>query len=203
MAKTKKTATSMRGFFLRVTGKKANGYLYYRFNRDGVGMTIWTGINVDVKSWESAIQSPAKWSDYTSEERYIDDEGKEAYRSTEGSRVKRLMDDVVSCVNKLIADGRGQKGPDGKISEEDKVLFQKSIDDIVNHDAFLRNKKAEVDNLNHIVAFYNFFINGIESGSIKHHNACHFVIRHVYCFYVCESRNQKAMALRTYVKLKV
>ena len=170
MGKTKKTATSMRGFFLRVTGKKANGYLYYRFNRDGVGMTIWTGINVDVKSWETAIQSPTKWSDYTSEERYIDDEGKEAYRSTEGSRVKRLMDDVVSCVNKLIADGKGQKGPDGKISEEDKVLFQKSIDDIVNHDAYVRKKKADVDNLNHIVAFYNFFVNGIESGSIKHHD---------------------------------
>ena len=34
-------------------------------------------------------------------------------------------------------------------------------------------------------------------------SACHFVIRHVYCFYVCESRNQKAMTLRTYVKLKV
>ena len=59
-------------------------------------------------------------------------------------------------------------------------------------------------------------------------SACHFVIRHVYCFYVCESRNQKVKAaiereqsevrfdsaefeqarpkvkaLRTYVKLKV
>lgn len=160
----------MRGFFLRVTGKKANGNLYYRFNRDGVGMTIWTGINVDVKSWESAIQSPAKWSDYTSEERYIDDDGKEAYRSTEGSRVKRLMDDVVSCVNKLIQDGKGRKGPDGKICEEDKLLFQKSIDNIVNHDAFVRNKKTDVDNLNHIIAFYDFFVKGIEEGSILVNN---------------------------------
>ena len=159
----------MRGFFLRVTGKKANGHLYYRFNREGVGMTIWTGINVDVKKWDAAIQSPTKWSDYTSEERYIDDEGKESFRPTEGSRVKHLMDDIVGCVNKIISEGKGQKGADGKISDEDKLYFQKSIDNIVNREAFEQKKKADVDNLNHIVAFYEWFIKGIESGEITHH----------------------------------
>ena len=164
----------MRGFFLRVTGKKASGHLYYRFNREGVGMTIWTGINVDVKKWDAAIQSPTKWSDYTSEERFIDDEGKECFRPTEGSRVKHLMDDIVGCVNKIISEDKGQKGADGKISEEDKLYFQKSIDNIVNREAYEQKKKADVDNLNHIIAFYEWFMKGIESGELKHHDGVNY-----------------------------
>lgn len=161
MAKNKKQATSMKGFFLRVTGKKPHGVLYYRFSRDGVSMTIWTGISVEVKKWESAIQNPNKWSEYTSEERFIDDDGKENYRATDGSRVKRLMDDVIACVNKLIKEGK---------TSEDKNDFQIAIDNIVNREAYDHKKEAEVDNLNHILAFYEYFMNGIENGSISHHN---------------------------------
>lgn len=165
MAKTKKQATSMKGFFLRVTGKKTHGNLYYRFSRNGVSMTIWTGICVEVKKWESAIQSPAKWSEYTSEERFIDDDGKESYRATDGSRVKRLMDDVIACVNKLIKEGKTSK---------DKNEYQLAIDNIVNRESYDHKKESEVDNLNHIKAFYEFFMNGIESGLIKHHDGLRY-----------------------------
>lgn len=161
MAKSKKQATSMKGFFLRVTGKKTHGNLYYRFSREGVSMTIWTGINVEVKKWESAIQSPVKWSEYTSEERFIDDDGKESYRATDGSRVKRLMDDVIACVNKLIKEGK---------TSDDKKEYQIAIDNIVNRESYDHKKEAEVDNLNHIMAFYEYFMKGIESGLVTHHS---------------------------------
>lgn len=151
----------MKGFFLRVTGKKPHGNLYYRFSREGVSMTIWTGISVEVKKWDAAIQSPNKWSEYTSEERFIDDDGKECYRATDGSRVKRLMDDVVACVNKMIKDGK---------TNDDKQEFQIAIDNIVNREAYEHKKEAELDNLNHIRAFYDYFVDGIESGLIKHHD---------------------------------
>lgn len=158
MAKNVKKATSMRGFFLRVTGKKSHGHLYYRFSREGVSMTLWTGINVDVKEWTEAIQKPAAWSAYTSEEKVTDDKGNVTFKETDGSRVKRMMDDVIACVNRLIKDG-----------EKDKKMYQLSIDGIVSHESYEREQKAEVDNLNHVRAFYDYFVSGIESGLIKHH----------------------------------
>lgn len=151
----------MKGFFLRVTGKKTHGNLYYRFSREGVSMTIWTGISVEVNKWESAIQSPTKWSEYTSEKRFIDDDGNESFRATDGSRVKRLMDDVAACVNKLIKEGK---------TSEDKKVFQVAIDNIVNRESYIHKTEAETDNLNHILAFYEYFLKGIADGSIDHHN---------------------------------
>lgn len=167
MAKTKEI--HVKGFFLRSVGKKANGNLYYRVNREGVSLTICTGISVDVKKWRAATQSTAKWNDYTSEESYIDDNGNEKFRETEGSRVKRLMDDVIKAVKKLIESGVGkEKQPDGKMLQSDRDKFQKAVDNIVGKDSYDRNEEAEISNLNHILAFYEYFMKGITSGEIKH-----------------------------------
>lgn len=156
MAKKKKS-TSMNGFFLRATGKKTHGILYYRFSRKGVSMTIWTGISVDIRKWDAAIQSPSKWRDYTIEERIEDNKGNVSFAETAGSKVAHLMDDVVACVNSLIANG-----------ETDKDKYQRAIDSIVGRKVYEQEKEAEVDNLNHIRAFYDYFINGIESGMITY-----------------------------------
>lgn len=165
---TKTKENHVRGFFLRATGKKVMGNLYYRFNREGVSLTICTGISVNVKKWRTATQSTAKWSAYEE-----DDEGK---------RVKKLMDDVIGAVGDVIKAIRERRGLSAKQSTDKKHKekititgaerkdFQIAVDNIVKKESFERNKEADTNNLNHILSFYEYFVKGIKKGVIKYKN---------------------------------
>ena len=106
MAKTKEI--HVKGFFLRSVGKKANGNLYYRVNREGVSLTICTGISVDVKKWRAATQSTAKWNDYTSEESYIDDNGNDEDVMSLIKKAQNAYDKAIECQKNGDWEGYGK-----------------------------------------------------------------------------------------------
>lgn len=141
MAKITKT---LNGFFLRTSKKEGVAPLYLTIKKSGVCLTLSSGINVDIKNWTYAIQKTQRWNEYSNTE--------------EGKRVSDLMDKVNAGVDELVRNGVS----DG---EAYRNLFQ----GIVSYKEHLENEKACIDNLDHIVAFYEYFIDGIESGLFTHH----------------------------------
>lgn len=108
-------------------------------------MTLSSGIEVEIDKWTYAIQKAQRWNDYTNTE--------------QGARVSDLMDKINVGVDELVSNG-----------VTDKQAYLNLFRGIVSYKEHLENEKANVDNLDHIIAFYEYFVDGIESGLFTYHD---------------------------------
>lgn len=143
----KLTTKALEGFFLRTNKKQGLARLYYRCRRKGVNITVRTNIRVGIKAWSDAIQTAPAWYAYIA--------------SPEGARVTKLMYAVSNCLD---------------IMFEKNEYSEESIRTALTH-IFDRGDGHTAKPMSFIHSFYDFFIDGIESGLIKHHNGRRYTQR--------------------------
>ncbi len=143
-------------YFIRTTKAKGICPLYIQIAKrtPKVRLTICTGIDVDIATWNKVNRTDNTWRNYV-----MTDEGKE-------------LNDKLVLVEKAI----NQLFEEGKVmSNEDKDVIVEAIRPIVNADLIghqeeqerKRREEAEIRKRS-IIGFYEYFINGIQEGTIRH-----------------------------------
>lgn len=146
----------MKYFLLGSSSKQ--GTLFFRVvkRKPELNIRVSTGIKVGVAAWNKSQTSTSAW------DRFIHTESGKAIVEK-----LRLIDEAV---NNLLANGRIN-------SNADKTIIEAFVNVIVNGDAIrieeeqkeLQRKKDEEQKGN-IISFFNDFLEGIESGVVKHGN---------------------------------
>ena len=154
----------MAKFFLQTKKKSGTATLYARINRPSLGVKQWyvnTGIKVDVTEWTKA-QSGAKYLT--------------KYLSTEEGKKVQTLTGIVDGIIRNFFDGIKS------VSTESKDLLAERIKAVVRLDADKAEEEVMQRELNAIKAkaddeknrlcqvwnYYEFFLNGIKDGSIRH-----------------------------------
>ena len=143
-------------FFTRTTKDKGICPLYIQIARRNpkLSIKICTGLDVDIATWNRVNRTDNTWRNYT-----MTDEGKE-------------LNDKLVLIEKVI----NQLIDDGEVSTNaDKDVIVEAIRPIVNvdlidHEAELERKRREAEEARKrsIIGFYEYFLNGIREGNIRH-----------------------------------
>ena len=143
-----------------IRGEKSSdlGTIYFNFQKykQPVRMRICTHIQIETKVWEVANKSIAAWKRFLS--------------TTEGLRINDKLERMQEAVNNLYDEGK-------LFGENAKDVVDRVICDIVYEDAKRKtaerqkaHKTEETDEQKRILTFYDAFISGIKSGTIRHGN---------------------------------
>ena len=145
----------MSKFFLRTSQNTGAANLSIRINRPKLKISWWinTGIKVSVREWNKAQKSPRALSQY--------------YSTEEGRKTQELTEKVEKVVDDFFAKRR-------TITDNDKAELVSSIEDVVMYDAIKAVEEANAykrelkeSKLCVITEYYDYFISGIKSGSIR------------------------------------
>lgn len=143
-------------YFTRTTKTKGICPLYIQIARrtPKVRMTICTGIDVDIATWNKANRTDNTWRNFTMTE--------------EGKELNDKLVLVEKAINQLFEEGRIR-------SNEDKDIIVEAIRPIVNadlidHQAEQERKRREEAELRKrsILGFYEYFMEGIQDGTIRY-----------------------------------
>lgn len=147
----------MAKFFLRTQKQEGTATLYITVQKRTPKVSlrfVSTGITVDVQSWNRANKNVQSWS------RYI--------ATKEGEELQRKMSLVVQTIDSLFNDGLIG-------GNEDKDVIEEALRDISTFEAHKMKselheiRKAEAARRKHsIVSFYEYFMEGIVNGNIRH-----------------------------------
>ena len=154
----------MANFFLQTKKKSGTATLYARINRPSLGVNQWyvnTGIKVDVTEWTKA-QSGAKYlTKYLST-----DEGKKVQTLTGivDGIIRNFFDSIksVSTESKDLLAERIKAVVRLDADKAEEEVMQRELDAIKAKADEEKNRLCQVWN------FYEFFLNGIKDGSIRH-----------------------------------
>ena len=169
-------------FFTRTTKAKGVCPLYIQIARrtPQVRLTICTGIDVDIATWNKVNRTDNTWRNFT--------------MTNEGKELNDKLVLVEKAINQLFEDGRVR-------SNEDKDIIVEAVREIVNadltdHQAEVERKRREEAELRKrsIIGFYDYFLAGIQDGSIRHGN------NKVYSKSSCKEWKIFGTKLRGYVK---
>lgn len=143
----------MAKFFLRTTQKSGTANLYMRVKRKDLG--VWwvnSQIEVDIKAWNKSLRSSEASIRY--------------FNTDEGKKVSEKMDQVRGVIETVFNEGRIK-------SVSDKYLLDMAISEVINANTIKLQKEIEQQKreneerqLHRIWVYYDYFVEGIEKGTI-------------------------------------
>jgi integrase len=163
----------VKKFFIRSKERKgrANLYIEVRKRTPQVRALVCTNVAVDIQTWERVNKTPKMWENYRQTE--------------EGKALSDKLDLIEASINDAIINGIDNDGvhydiEDGNNSLNSAIL-NTAVEKIINKELEDLKKKELEEQLEQkerakktIVGFYNYFLDGIKSGEILHHNGEHY-----------------------------
>lgn len=161
--KKKKVTKAFDCFFLRSRKREGAARLYYRVRRNGHELTLRTNIIVDIELWSEAIQSATAWRRYTQDQVLTGRDGELRLVRSEGGRVAQAMAALAEGLRQMAA-------MDDRAAVEQLVEGVRAggTDGSRGSAAAYRTGGAGLG-METIMAFYEFFVDGITTGLIRHH----------------------------------
>ena len=163
----------VKKFFIRSKERKgrANLYIEVRKRTPQVRALVCTNVAVDIQTWERVNKTPKMWENYRLTE--------------EGKALSDKLDLIEASINDAIVNGIDNDGvhydiEDGNNSLNSAIL-NTAVEKIINKELEDLKRKELEEQLEQkerakktIVGFYDYFLDGIKSGEILHHNGEHY-----------------------------
>lgn len=160
-------------YFLRTkeTKGRANLYIEVRKRTPKVRALVCTNVAVDIQTWERVNKTAKLW---------------EGYRQTEeGKALADKLDLIEASINDAIANGIDIDDVHYEVTDSDNALnsfiLNAAVEKIVNKEIADRKRQEREEKrvlekraMKSIIGFYEYFLNGIKSGDILHHNGEHY-----------------------------
>ena len=147
----------MAKFFLRTQKSEGDATLYITVQKRIPKVSlrfVATGISVDIQTWNKANKSIQAWNRFAATE--------------EGAELTRKMQLVTQTIDRLFADGRIGGNEDKDVIEN--ALYAISYAEAIKMEQEIERIKEEQRERDgrSIIGFYNYFLDGITDGSIRH-----------------------------------
>ena len=148
----------MANYYIRTDKKNGLNTIYFNVHKrkPNLNIRVCTHIQIGSYTWSVATKSIAAWNKFA--------------QSEIGKPIVEKLDLMQQAVAKLIAEGKVQ-------SNDDKDIIDKAILSIINagveklqEEQQVRIQKAKERHQQEILAFYDSFLTGIVTGSIRHGN---------------------------------